>query len=150
TLHDVGRSAFKGAHRTNEDRNALAAFLKLVENGRVPHGSYLVIENLDRLSREHIQPALQLLLGLLQNGIRVVQLKPAEMVLDETSDAMRVMMAVMELQRGHGESLIKSERVGQAWAQKKERARRGQPQPDNKSGRTSGMKLMTHKLPAWI
>jgi hypothetical protein len=124
--------------------------LKLVESGRIARGSYLVIENLDRLSREHIQAALQLLLGLLQNGIRVVQLKPAEMVFDETSDAMPVMMAIMELQRGHGESLIKSQRVGQAWAQKKERARRGEPQPENKSGRTSGMALMTHKLPAWI
>jgi DNA invertase Pin-like site-specific DNA recombinase len=138
SLHDLGKSAFTGTHRSNPDRHALAAFLKLVEGGKVARGSYLVIENLDRLSREHIQPALLLLLGLLQKGIRIVQLRPAEMVLDETSDAMRVMMAIMELQRGHGESLMKSQRVGQAWAQKKERARRGEPE------------LLTRRLPGWI
>src|SRR6516164_5727831 len=52
TFRDLGRSAYTGAHRTNPDRHALAAFLKLVESGKVPHGSYLVLENLDRLSRE--------------------------------------------------------------------------------------------------
>src|SRR5947209_2278239 len=45
TLHDLGKSAFTGKHRHNPDRHALAAFLKLVESGRVPAGSYLVIEN---------------------------------------------------------------------------------------------------------
>src|SRR5262245_48878217 len=66
TLHDLGKSAYTGAHRQNPDRHALAAFLKLVEDGRVPRGSFLVIENLDRLSREHVQPALLLALNLLQ------------------------------------------------------------------------------------
>src|SRR5918911_1432649 len=52
TLHDLGKSAYTGEHRKNPDRHALAAFLKLVEAGKVPRGSYLLIENLDRLSRE--------------------------------------------------------------------------------------------------
>src|SRR5262245_18865295 len=52
TLRDLGKSAFTGQHRKNPDRHALAAFLKLVESGKVPKGSYLIIENLDRLSRE--------------------------------------------------------------------------------------------------
>ena len=75
TLHDLGTSAFTGAHRSNPDRNALAAFLKLVADGKVPRGSYLVVENLDRLSREDIQPALLLVVGLTQAGIRVVRFR---------------------------------------------------------------------------
>src|SRR6516165_10425780 len=54
TLHDKGVSGFSGKHRLNADRFALAAFLKLVDAGRIPEGSYLLLENLDRLSREHI------------------------------------------------------------------------------------------------
>jgi DNA invertase Pin-like site-specific DNA recombinase len=123
TLHDLGKSAYTGTHRQNPDRNALAAFLKLVESGRVPRGSYLVLENLDRLSREHIQPALLLALNLLQAGIRIVQLKPAEMVFDDKSDTLPVMMMMMELSRGHGESAMKSERIGAAWRAKKAAAR---------------------------
>src|SRR5262249_35300896 len=34
TLHDLGKSAFLGEHRKNPDRYALAAFLKMVENGK--------------------------------------------------------------------------------------------------------------------
>jgi DNA invertase Pin-like site-specific DNA recombinase len=137
TLHDLGKSAYTGKHRENPDRNALAAFLKLVESGKVPRGSYLVIENLDRLSREHIQPALLLALNLLQAGVRIVQLKPAEMVFDDKSDTLPVMMMMMELSRGHGESAIKSERVGRAWGDKKQRAR-------------ENGEVLTHRLPAWI
>src|SRR5262245_40837291 len=49
TLRDLGRSAYTGKHRSNPDRHALAAFLKLIEQGKVPRGSFLIIENLDRL-----------------------------------------------------------------------------------------------------
>jgi DNA invertase Pin-like site-specific DNA recombinase len=119
TLRDEGVSAFTGDHRDNPDRHGLAAFLKLVESGRVAEGSYLVVENLDRLSREDIIPALSLVLNLIQAGIRLVQLLPVEMVYDKQSNPMHLMMAIMELSRGHSESALKSERVGGAWQEKK-------------------------------
>jgi DNA invertase Pin-like site-specific DNA recombinase len=137
TLHDLGRSAYTGSHRANPDRNALAAFLQLVEGGKVPRGSYLVIENLDRLSREHIQPALLLVLNLLQAGVRIVQLKPSEIVFDDKSDTLPVMMMMVELSRGHGESAMKSERIGKAWAQKKRAA-------------ADGKVPMTSSTPSWL
>jgi DNA invertase Pin-like site-specific DNA recombinase len=148
TFRDLGKSAFLGDHRSNPERHRLAVFLKMVQDGAIPRGSYLILENLDRLSREHIQPALLLSLNLLQAGIRIVQLKPSEMVFDEKSDTLQVMMMMMELARGHGESAIKSERVGKAWAQKKELARQGKAQSGR--GPVAGMTCMTHKLPAWI
>src|ERR1041385_5155470 len=58
TYRDLGASAFKGAHRS--DKAALGAFLKLAEAGRIPKGSFLIIENLDRLSREEERTALRL------------------------------------------------------------------------------------------
>jgi DNA invertase Pin-like site-specific DNA recombinase len=137
TLHDLGKSAFLGEHRKNPDRHALARFLKLVEDGRVPRGSYLIIENLDRLSREHIRPALTLLLNLIEAGIRVVQLKPVEQIFDENVEPMALMMAIMELSRGHNESAIKSQRVGAAWEQRRKKAR-------------AKAAVLTRKLPAWI
>ncbi|HZT82669.1 MAG TPA: recombinase family protein, partial [Gemmataceae bacterium] len=136
TLHDLGTSAFRGAHRKNPDRNALAAFLKLVEDGKVPRGSFLVIESLDRLTREHIRPALTLLLNLIEAGVRIVQLKPVEVVYDEDVEPMQLMMALMELSRGNSESRVKSERIGAAWVTKREQARNG--------------KLLTRNLPAWV
>jgi DNA invertase Pin-like site-specific DNA recombinase len=122
TFRDLGKSAFLGDHRKNPDRNALASFLEMVKDGRIPPGSYLIIENLDRLTREDIQPALHLCLGLLLAGIRVVQLKPTELTFDNKSDAMHVMMMIMELNRGHSESAIKSERLRDAWSEKRRQA----------------------------
>ena len=55
TLHDLGTSAYTGSHRKNPDRNALAAFLRLVEQGKVLRGSYLIVESLDRLTARAYQ-----------------------------------------------------------------------------------------------
>jgi DNA invertase Pin-like site-specific DNA recombinase len=137
TLHDLGRSAFTGDHRQNPDRNALAAFLKLVEGGKVRRGSFLLIENLDRLSREDEVPACHLLTGILMAGVKVVQLSPYEMLLTDKSNGWELMRAVMELSRGHGESAIKSERVTAAWRRRR------------KEARESGA-VMTRNLPAWV
>jgi DNA invertase Pin-like site-specific DNA recombinase len=136
TFHDLGRSAFLGEHRKNPDRNALAAFLKMVEEGRIPEGSYFIIENLDRLSREDIKPALSMLLTL-SDKVNIVQLKPVEQVFGKKVDPMQLMMAIMELSRGHSESAMKSVRVGDNWEESRKEAReKGTPLP----GRT----------PAWI
>jgi DNA invertase Pin-like site-specific DNA recombinase len=137
SLRDEGVSAFTGAHRQNPDRHALAAFLKLVRDGRIPRGSYLIVESLDRLSREHIRPALTLLLNLIEAGVRIVQLLPVETVYDEKVEPMALMMAIMELARGRSESLLKSERIGHAWRQKK-RAAALAKQP------------ITGRAPAWL
>jgi DNA invertase Pin-like site-specific DNA recombinase len=123
TLKDLGRSAFTGKHRTNPDRNALAAFLRMLQEGRIPRGSYLLIENLDRLTREDNIPACHLLTGILVAGVRVVQLFPQPFLLTDKSTPFELMMAIMEMSRGHGESAMKSKRVGEAWEQKKAAAR---------------------------
>jgi DNA invertase Pin-like site-specific DNA recombinase len=137
TLEDRGVSAFCGDHRNNPDRHALAAFLDLVKRGRIARGSYLIVESLDRLSREDIIPALSLLLDLIQAGVRVVQLLPLEAVYDSKSNPMHLMMAIMELSRGHSESAMKSERLGASWQERRRlAAERGVP--------------MTGRVPAWL
>jgi DNA invertase Pin-like site-specific DNA recombinase len=149
SLHDLGKSAFLGEHRKNADRYALAAFLRMVEQGKVPRGSYLIVESLDRLTREHIQPALLLVLNLLQAGVRIVQLKPAEIVYDDQSEAHAIMLMIIELMRGHSESKMKSQRVGSAWGEKRRRAQAGEQQREtNKMGK--GKKFLTRRLPAWV
>lgn len=137
TLHDLGRSAFSGKHRINPDRNALAAFLDLVERGRIPRGSFLIVESLDRLSREDIRPALGLLLNLIEAGVRVVQLIPVEAVYDDKVEPLQLMMAIVELSRGNSVSRVKSERIRAAWETKREAART--------TGRTAA-----GRMPAWF
>jgi hypothetical protein len=108
----------------------------MVEEGRIPRGSYLIIESLDRLTREHVRAGLMLLLGLIEAGIRIVQLSPSEMVYDDKADEMALMLAIVELSRGHRESKRKSDLSGPAWRKKKEGAREG--------------RTVTERLPAWV
>jgi DNA invertase Pin-like site-specific DNA recombinase len=153
TLHDLGKSAFvKGkraareddgmatvlelADLVNPDRRALAGFLEVIKRRKVVRGAYLVIENLDRLSRDDTVPATHLLTGILLAGVRVVQLRPVEQVLTERSDGYAILMAVMELSRGNSESRLKSERIGGAWVNKRAHARAGTP--------------LTRNVPAWV
>jgi DNA invertase Pin-like site-specific DNA recombinase len=135
TLRDLGKSAFRGSHR--DDKAALGAFLRAINQGKVPKGSFLVLENLDRLSREQEVPACHLLTSILMAGVQVVQLFPAEMILTEQSNGWELMRAVMELSRGHGESEVKSKRNGAAWEKRRRLAREGKD-------------ILTHQLPAWI
>lgn len=71
TLRDLGVSGWKGKHRTT---GSLARFLKLVEAGTVKRGSWLIVEAMDRLSREQISDALTLFLQLIRAGIGIATL----------------------------------------------------------------------------
>jgi DNA invertase Pin-like site-specific DNA recombinase len=122
TFEDRGVSGYRGAHRTDR-RHALAQFLDLVERGRVPPGSYLIVENLDRLTREAPEDSIPLVMSLIRAGIRIVQLSPTEMVYERGMDFGRQMVMLYDLARGHGESERKSGLSGEAWTEKKSRAR---------------------------
>src|SRR3954471_20667924 len=51
---DLGISGFKGRNAAD---GALAAFLHAIEAGMVPPGATLLVENLDRLSRQQVNRA---------------------------------------------------------------------------------------------
>jgi DNA invertase Pin-like site-specific DNA recombinase len=121
-LVDDGISGFVGLHRSNPDRYALAKFIQMAGQGKIPRGSFLIVENLDRLSREDIRPALSLFLQILDYGINIVQLEPETVYRHEKTDEMQLFQAIMELRRGNSESAMKSMRVGEAWSQKRKRA----------------------------
>ena len=53
---DAGVSGWKGDHIG--DKGQLARFISLVEDGTISAGSVLIVESLDRLSREQVSKAL--------------------------------------------------------------------------------------------
>ncbi len=57
SLRGLGVPAYRGKHRS--DKAALGQFLEAVKQGEVPKGSFLIIENLDRLTREEERTALR-------------------------------------------------------------------------------------------
>lgn len=119
-FEDIGVSAFKGRNKASGD---LGRFLAAVEVGKIDKGSYLLVESLDRLSRDKIVTAHKLLLSLVDNGIVVVTLADG-MVYSEESvtgpDALtKLIISLTIMSRAHEESLTKSRRVSAAWANKR-------------------------------
>ena len=128
TYRDLGVSGYTGKHRQNPARHGLALFLSAVQGGKVPAGSYLVLENLDRLTREHVRAAYGLFNSILDAGIHIVQLSPERVFkADATgSEAMfDVIVALMELGRGNSEIAIKSDRIAKNWRQRRQAIREG-------------------------
>lgn len=136
SLRDLGVSAFHGANRTT---GALKSFLEMVEEGRVPRGSYLIVESLDRISRENVMDAASRLFALIQAGIIVVTLSDGQEYSEDRlrTDWTPLVFSLIVMARAHEESRIKSERVGDAWKQKKVKAR------------TEG-KPITRRCPEWL
>jgi len=121
TFQDLGVSGLRGRNRL-DDTKALAQFLKAVEKGHIPKDSYLVIENLDRLSREDVRKALRLWMEILDAGINIVQLHPQIIFRHDKYEMTDIMLAVVEMSRGHSESHMKSIRASEVCKNKRKRA----------------------------
>lgn len=120
SFRDLGVSGFK---QKNIKDGALAAFIKAVGSGRIEPGSFLLIEQFDRLSRAEVNVALRLLLDLVEAGIVVVTLVD-ERVWDEESvqDTVNLLTSIILMSRAHEESKIKGTRLRSAWQERKRKA----------------------------
>ena len=133
---DEGLSAFRGYHRI---KGALGQFMKAVEEGKIPVGSILIVENLDRLSRQEVMPALGQFTDILNKGIKVVTLSDKMEYTAESVNANfgQLLMSIVIMSRAHEESAVKSGRLQSAWVQKRTQA-------------TSGNGKLTANCPAWL
>ena len=134
SLRDLGISAFRGKNRIE---GALAGFLKLVEDGKVPRGSYLIVESLDRISRESVLDVLPRFLDLIKAGVTVVTLTDGQEYSAErlAKDTSPLFISLVVMTRAHEESKIKSQRLSDAWANKRA---------------VAAQKVVTSRVPAWL
>lgn len=110
TLRDEGLSAY---HQQHIKSGALGVFLRAVEDGRVPHGSVLIVEGLDRLSRaEPIQAQAQLA-QIVNAGITVVTASDGKAYSRTRlkENPMDLVYSLLVMIRAHEESDTKSKRV---------------------------------------
>lgn len=110
---DHGVSAFRGR---NSAVGALARFREKVAEGRIAPGSILIVENLDRLSREELFAALDQFMAILKAGVWIATVTPKRVYTKESLNNLPSLLEVaLEMSRAHGESAVKGDRVRQAW-----------------------------------
>lgn len=129
---DRGISAYRGA---NVSSGALGAFLRLVEVGSIPKGTILLVEELDRISRQSPEDSLHLFLSIIKAGVVVVTLNTGDVFEQGKIDIGRLMIAVVKFCTAYDESLKKGQRLAKAWQAKRARA---------------GEKPLTSLIPSWL
>lgn len=119
TFKDLGISGFDGS---NVEKGALGLFKQAVVEGKVPRGSYLLVESLDRLSRQAPVDALDVLRSIIREGVTVVTLMDRMEYTHEgiQKDFQQLMYSLMIMSRAHEESVIKSKRVKASWDRHKQ------------------------------
>lgn len=133
-LEDLGVSAFNG---NNSEKGTLALFLDELSKGRIEHNSVLIVENLDRLSRDSMSGALTQFMTILNHGIEIVSLsdhqKYTKKILDSNPHAIFISIAAM--MRANEESEVKSKRLKAAWSNKRAMA---------------SSQVLTKTIPSWL
>jgi len=120
-FRDEGLSAFRGK---NAETGQLGVFVAALNEGIVPKGSYLLVESLDRISRQTPYLAQSLLISVIMAGAVVVTLSDERKYDIETfkADPTALLMSVIIFMRAHEESETKSERLKAVWSQKRKKA----------------------------
>jgi DNA invertase Pin-like site-specific DNA recombinase len=132
---DRGLSGFTGKHRR---KGSLGKFLKEVESGRVPKGSVLLVENIDRLGREGPSKTLrQIIFKLWDFGITLQTFAPEESYPPDSENDPKFVVLILYLQRAHDESKRKSDLSNANWQRKQSLAR-------------SNGTIVTAQAPAWL
>jgi DNA invertase Pin-like site-specific DNA recombinase len=138
TLHDLGVSAF---HGRNSKTGALAEFLAAVGRGEVPVGSFLLVESLDRISRDEILEAQGLFSLIISRGVTLVTLIDGKAYSKGSVNAnpTDLIIAIVAMIRAHEESATKSRRLRDVNEHKrKQAATRATDKP------------FTRRLPGWL
>ncbi|MGT2465139.1 recombinase family protein [Mesorhizobium atlanticum] len=100
-LEDIGVSAFRGANLSID--SSLGRFLQMVRKSEVPAGSYLLLESLDRLSRQDVFTSLSLFTDLIKAGIRIVTLADDQVYTSEKTDFSQLVVSLAIMSRAREE-----------------------------------------------
>ncbi len=118
---DDGKSAFKGKHIAQG--GSLKKFLDDLQAGLIPK-CVLIVESLDRLSRQTVPEAMEQFLGILNHGVDIVTLIDGQWYSRKSlgDNSMPLMMSLVYMMRAHEESKTKAFRIAEMWKRKQLRA----------------------------
>jgi len=133
-LTDLGLSAFRG---TNMSKGALGEFCTAVQTGEISVPCALVVEDLDRISRQEPEYAQPTFYNLIAAGVEIHTTIDGQVYRKGQMAGPPSFYVTMKLGRGHEESAIKSNRHNKNWNRKREEARLSN-------------KPMTRMMPEWL
>jgi DNA invertase Pin-like site-specific DNA recombinase len=131
TIKDEGKSASKGKHINGGE---LGKLLSAIRSGTYRKHA-LVIEYLDRLSRQGFEQTFAILSDLRKNEVELHEAKNNR-VIRSLDDLGTGILTIVDAYQAKEYSAKLSERIGKAWRKKRENVIRGE--------------ALTRKCPAWL
>lgn len=132
SLEDIGVSGFTGA---NAEVGEFGKILEAIKTGAIPPGSFLLVESLDRISRQQPNIALTTFMNIINAGITVVTLADNREYTASSVKMEDIMYSLIVMSRAHDESQMKSIRTKGAWKARRENS-------DNRK--------ITRQIPFWL
>ena len=132
-LADIGVSGYSGAHSS---RGQLGVFFQALRNGEIEPNTVLIVESLDRLSRQDPLTAMSQFSEMLSFGIELHTLFDRQVYSKESigANAGQLFLSIGAMVRAHEESATKSKRLRAVWSSKKK----------------DQTKIVTSQVPFWI
>ena len=132
----LGVSAFKGDHIR---KGPLGKFIRLVDAGKVERGSWLLVEDIDRYTREIHDKAYDYSLHLMRAGITIATMMDGEIydLAGINGSLEKRLKFMLRLDAAHEYSAKLSERINSVWKGRREAMRAGKGKA-------------TNSCPAWL
>src|SRR5438046_2989733 len=99
---------------------SLGRFLEAAKTGQVTPGSHLLVESLDRLSRQELERSMSIFLEIINNGIVLVTLSDQQEYRSGKTDLGKMIGSLAIMSRSHNESFEKANRLKASWSRKRE------------------------------
>ena len=124
-VYDKGKSAFRG---DNARSGNFKEMLDRMDSGAIRSGDYLVVESIDRITRQRVLDGVELLQGILKKGINIYTTvdKKTYSYNDPSRDFENLLMISLIAKRANEESETKSNRLLSVWKARKEKAKNGE------------------------
>lgn len=138
TFRDEGISGF---HGQNLKLGALKDLMERVRKGIIRKGDYIVVESIDRLTRQDVWKAIEIIGNIMRAGVRIYTTTDQKLYDDYEGDTFSNFLYLsMIAQRSHEESSIKKKRLKSVWHQKRKTILEKKEQG----------KLLTSAVPVWL
>lgn len=134
TFRDEAISAFRG---TNVTHGTLGSILRRIDKGEIPRGSTLLVESLDRISRQQISRAAEMFLGIVNRGVKIVTIGDDNREYGENPDFGQLLYSLSVLMRANEGAATLSDRSRNNWNKRRRLA-------------IETGELMTRKLHGWL
>lgn len=144
-IYDRGKSAFRG---DNARSGNFKEILERIAKRTIRKDDFLVVESIDRITRQRVLDGVELLQSILKQGIKIYTTSDEKIYSysEPSRDFETLVMIALIAQRANEESETKSKRLKASWNKRREKAQSGEVIIKSGSGVPFGLRVVENRF----